>query len=96
MRNIEAYETTDGRIFTDKNKAQSHQFDLVGEALDTLIVDCPDGRITRENNYITLLSILTQPNLGELIGNLYEYVQGSDVSELNKAAQKQIDLYKGK
>jgi hypothetical protein len=37
MKTIEAYQTSDGQVFTDDRKAKAHQDDLIGQEIDELV-----------------------------------------------------------
>jgi hypothetical protein len=37
MREISAYQCSDGALFTDENKAKAHEEDLLGQELDGLL-----------------------------------------------------------
>lgn len=95
MKIIEAYQTSDGRIFENCNDAESHQFDLVGEALDAFIPRCPNGRITEIDRHRLLLEILKQPDIKALISELQRHIEGSDSDRISRAAIDQIKYIKG-
>lgn len=37
MKTIEAYETVDGQIFDDEDKAKAHEVDLIGQEIDGIL-----------------------------------------------------------
>ena len=62
MKPINAYQTTDGNLFTSEKAATDHQIDLVGVALDTLIPDT-GGNITRTDRHKLLMAMIEDDNL---------------------------------
>jgi len=75
MKQIEAYQTSDGQIFDDEDKAESHQTDIIGELLDGLILDDPKGQFSRIVRRRILLAILDDPNLKSKIADLNKHLQ---------------------
>ena len=75
MKEIEAYQTSDGMIFDDEDKATSHQQDIIGEMLDGLVADCPRGNLSRESRHGILLAMLKDPELKNKIANLHTALQ---------------------
>lgn len=71
MRQIEAYETSDGQIFTDEKKAASHQEDIIGEILDTLLQDDSRGNVTRNDRYSILTRTMAHPEFRQIVRKLY-------------------------
>lgn len=69
MKAIEAYQCSDGAIFIDDRDAQSHQDDLLGQELDSLLklfkLD-----ITRNQEYKSLLQLMN--NRQELLKSIEE------------------------
>lgn len=77
MKVIEAYKTSDGRLFEDESKAQAHQLDIIGELLDALLPDT-GGNITRVDRYRLLMAALENPNRDGLICKLHHAVTYND------------------
>lgn len=71
MKEITAYETSDGMLFTDARKAKDHQDDIIGEALDDLIPIDTAGHITRADRHKMLISMLGDKDLKRKIAVLY-------------------------
>lgn len=74
MRTIEAYQTSDGQIFTDDRKAKAHQEDIIGQLLDDFLPNDDRGNITRTDRYNILMKQLNDPKLKAKIAALYEAV----------------------
>ena len=77
MKTIEAYKTSDGKLFEDEAKAQTHQLDIIGELLDTLLPDT-GGNITRIDRHRLLMAALENPKRDALIRQLYQAVTHTD------------------
>jgi hypothetical protein len=58
MKQIECYKTSDGRLFEDEDRAQSHEDDLIGEELDEFIRLHFDLDSRRSDIYRGLLKVL--------------------------------------
>jgi len=77
MREIDAYETSDGRLFLDEDKAASHQEDIVGEMLDGLVADDDRGNFSRSTRHNVLMKMLKDPDLKAKVARLYHALQHS-------------------
>lgn len=75
MKEVEAYQTSDGMIFLDEDKAKSHQEDVIGEMLDGLVADCPRGNLSRSSRYGILMAMLKDPELKNKIAKLHAALQ---------------------
>ena len=73
MRTIEAYQTSDGKIFECDRKASAHQLDIIGELLDTLLVDI-GGNVTRVDRHRILMATLENKNRDDTILKLYQAI----------------------
>jgi|LGVE01.1.fsa_nt_gb hypothetical protein len=73
MRTIEAYQTSDGKIFECDRKAEAHQIDLIGELLDALFVDI-GGNVTRVDRHRILMATIENKDRDSLIVKLYQAV----------------------
>lgn len=62
IKEIDAYQATDGKLFTNKEEAESYQIDLIGVALDILIPDT-GGNITRIDRHKLLMAMIEDQNL---------------------------------
>jgi hypothetical protein len=72
MKETIVYKTSDGKVFESKNKAFSHQEDLLGEALDSFL-PCDDrGNLTRVDRHNILMKQLKDPELGLKLNNLVQ------------------------
>ncbi len=71
MKEITAYQTTDGRIFTDERSAKSHQQDLIGAALDNLVGNDNRGNITRVDRQSMLINTMKDPFFEGKVKALY-------------------------
>lgn len=71
MKEITAYRTTDGQLFTDERKAEAHQQDIIGEALDNLIANDTRGNITRADRYNMLTETMSDPDFKAKVSALF-------------------------
>jgi hypothetical protein len=99
MKTIEAYETPDGTIFTDEDRATDHYADLLGEELDGLLkiaVDNVQTNMTRNDQYRVISTILQHPEkFRAAINILYNYVNFYDdrsqtLTEVSKIYQRKV------
>jgi hypothetical protein len=72
MKETIVYKTSDGKMFEGKNKAFSHQEDLLGEALDAFLPYDDRGNLTRVDRHNILMKQLKDPELGLKLKNLVE------------------------
>lgn len=79
MQYIEAYQTSDEKIFKDKDQAVNHQVDLYGELLDGLIPRYDGTEIDRHKKIIKLMC---NADTRKLITNLYLVVEYMKLQEL--------------
>ena len=71
-REIEAYITSDGKLFTDEDKANEHQLNIVGELLDELLPNDDRGNVTRSDRFNLLTKMMNdEPKLKSLINELH-------------------------
>lgn len=77
MKVVDAYQTSDGKLFTNEDKAKSHQDDIIGEALDSLVADI-GGNITRVDRHRTLLATMDDKDLIEKVTILYNALSFND------------------
>jgi len=75
MQEIQAYQTSDGQIFGDEDRALDHQTDIVGGLLDKLVADDNHGNITRVSRRAMLLNTLMDPELPQTIAALNTALQ---------------------
>lgn len=78
MKLIEAYQTSDGHIFTDEQKAELHQKDIIGQLLDDFLPHDDRGNVTQADRHNILMRQLHDPKLKAKIVALYEAVMFSD------------------
>lgn len=78
MRQIEAYQTSDGKIFSTKLRAISHQEDIIGEMLDGLVAEDGRGNVTRSDRHSILMKMLKDPDLKKKIALLNLALQHTD------------------
>jgi hypothetical protein len=71
VRQIEAYETSDGKLFSDEKTAISHQADIIGEMLDELVANDSRGNVTRSDRYSILTTMLKDPDLRSKVAKLH-------------------------
>lgn len=71
MKEIQAYQVSNGEIFTDEKKAISRQQDIIGEMLDGLIPNDDRGNITRTDRHNVLMKMLNDKELKKKIKELY-------------------------
>ena len=71
MKEIAAYETSDGTLFEDSRQASSHQEDIIGELLDTLLPHDKRGNITMVDRHNILMEMLSSKELKPLIDKLH-------------------------
>lgn len=83
MKAIEVicYKTSDGKLFEDDVKANKHQLDIVGEALDDLLANDDRGNVTRSDRFSMLLNTLKDANLKKKVTALYEAVIFSNLEQ---------------
>lgn len=72
MITLAAYQTSDGKLFTDESKAKEHQENLIGEALDDFLPYDDRGNVTRSDRHNILMKQLKDPDLKKKISNLYQ------------------------
>ena len=60
MREVASFECSDGRLFTDEDKARAHETDLLGQELDGLLkmFQFDNGMVTRNMEYRALTAIM--------------------------------------
>lgn len=78
MKQIEAYQTSDGQIFLEETLAESHQKDIIGEMLDGLVANDARGNLTRVDRHSILMTILKDPQLKDKIAKLHHALQFND------------------
>lgn len=74
---IEAYKTSDGKIFDNRDKAEDHQKDIIGELLDELVQDDNRG-MNRIDRYHMLINTLENPALPDIVARLHSAIQHSE------------------
>jgi hypothetical protein len=74
MREIEAYQTSDGKLFTNYSAAEKHQADVIGEALDDLVQHDEKGNIYRGDRLSMLLNTMKHPDFKKKLATLYRHV----------------------
>lgn len=70
MKETIVYKTSDGKMFESKNKALSHQEDLLGEALDDFLPYDDRGNLTSVDRHNILMKQLKDPELGTKLKNM--------------------------
>ena len=62
MKPVEAYECSDGALFTDERDAKAHENDLLGEELDGLLklFEFDGNHVTRNDEYRALMRVLNK------------------------------------
>lgn len=80
MKEINAYQCSDGKIFEDKKKAQAHEEDLLGQELDGLLrlfqLD-----ITRNQEFSGILSAMkSKKELLSTANSIIDILQHGDIS----------------
>ena len=68
---IDAFQTSDGKIFTSNSEAISHQEDIIGQLLDDFLPHDDRGNITQSGRYNIIMKQLKDPKLNEKITKLY-------------------------
>ena len=61
MKEINAYQTNDGMIFADEQKAIAHELDKIGEEIDSLFlfaVQAANGNVTRTDQHRMVMHLL--------------------------------------
>lgn len=84
MNQVEAYETSDGQLFLDEQKAEFHQQDIVGEMLDGLVANDDRGNVTRSDRYSILMNMLKDPELKQKVAALHNALQHGEWMPLKK------------
>lgn len=81
IREVEAYQTPDGKVFKDERKAIEHYNDLLGEELDGLLLwalsknERLAGNITRVDQHAILMEWMKDKDkLKGVIDKLYTYL----------------------
>jgi hypothetical protein len=72
IKQIEAYRTSDGRLFDDEDKARDHQTDIIGQLLDNLLPHDDRGNVTQSDRYNILTKQLSDPALRIKIAALHQ------------------------
>ena len=67
---IDAYKTTDGRLFESEKGAIDHQTDIVGELLDTLLPVDDRGNVTASDRFNLLTKMLADERLPKIVARL--------------------------
>lgn len=75
MKQIKAYETSDGRLFYDYARAKTHQDDVIEEMLDDLVANDARGNVTRSDRYSILTTMRADPNLRSKIAKLHHALE---------------------
>lgn len=78
MREIEAYETSDGTLFMDEIAARKHQEDIIGEMLDGLVANDNRGNVTRNDRFQILMNMLKDPDLKVKVAALHAALTHGD------------------
>jgi len=67
MKEINAFQTSDGLVFTSERSAEEHQQDIIGVMLDGLVPDDDRGNVTRVDRHNILTKMIKDPTLGQKI-----------------------------
>jgi len=78
VQTLEAYQTSDGQLFTDDQTAARHQLDIVGEMLDGLLPHDDRGNVTSCDRHNILMKQLKDPELLKKIEALYHALTFSE------------------
>lgn len=78
MREVEAYQTSDGRLFLNEDTAAKHQTDIIGEMLDGLVADDSRGNVARSDRFSILTKMLDDPDLKKKVADLHTALQHTD------------------
>ena len=78
MRSIYAYETYDGKIFTNEREAKEHQGNIIGQMLDDLLPNDDRGNVTRADRFNLLTKQLADKDLKKKITELYNALHFGD------------------
>lgn len=73
-KSIEAYQTSDGQLFTDDRKAKAHQEDIIGQLLDDFLPADDRGNVTRVDRHNILMKQLKDDKLKAKITALYHAI----------------------
>jgi len=87
MKETIVYKTSDGKMFEGKDKALSHQEDLLGEALDAFLPYDDRGNLTRVDRQNILIKQLRDPELGlklKNLVNLFEVLSAQSEADENE------------
>lgn len=78
MKIIEAYETVDGKIFTDEDEAIKHDQDCIGEEFDELLrvaISGTNGNVTHIDRHRMALKLLEdRASVRAVIDKLSDYL----------------------
>lgn len=81
MREVEAYQTADGQLFSCEARARAHEDDLIGETIDELLTlaingnERTAGNVTRTDQYQMALTLLRERRLVlPIVRKLTEYL----------------------
>jgi len=79
MRILEAYQTADGKLFTDEDKAYSHEVDLIGEELDGLLMHILKVDIPAHHKHRAILGAIEEHKaLAATVAKLHHYLTYSE------------------
>lgn len=70
MKTITCYKTSDGLLFEDVKKAESHQEDIIGELLDDFLPHDDRGNVTQTDRF-NLLTKMMDSDLKNKVNRLY-------------------------
>jgi len=70
MRTVEAYQTSDGKLYISEQTAQAHQEDIIGELLDALLPYDKRGNMTRTDRHGILLQMMNSQTLKQDVQKL--------------------------
>ena len=72
MKEVTAYQTSDGKYFEWENQARKYQDDIIGELLDTLLPHDDRGNVTMSDRHNLLMKMLTSKDTPVIITKLKE------------------------
>lgn len=78
MKTIEVYKDSSGNLHEDYDKAMMAQADIIGEALDNLIGDIDDTRITKTDRHRVIINTMKSKLFKAKVTALYDAVESEN------------------
>lgn len=82
MEKITAYRDSDGHLYDDYGQAANAQADIIGQALDNLMVDIEHSRITKVDRHRLIINTMKSKDFKANVIKLCNAVENEDWENL--------------